>query len=139
MSLSIGQVAKLANVNLETVRYYEKRGLIVEPPRTETGYRMFSEDVVDKIKFIKRAQELDFTLSEIKKIIRITENDDSFTAQEVHQFAEQKLNIIEGKIRDLEKVKSVLQDLSERCSGKGPICDCPIIQSLSRKGENENE
>ncbi|MDQ0339062.1 MerR family mercuric resistance operon transcriptional regulator [Caldalkalibacillus uzonensis] len=136
MSLTIGQVAKRSNVNLETVRYYERLGLIKEPPRTEAGYRMFPADVVDKIKFIKRAQELGFTLSEIKKLIRIAENEEHFTAHEVHQFAKQKLDDLEAKIRDLEKMKSVLQDLSERCSGKGPICDCPIIQSLSQEGES---
>lgn len=134
--LTISQVAKLANVNLETVRYYEKRGLIAEPPRTESGYRVFPLEVVGRIKFIKRAKELDFTLVEIQKLLLISDHNDSFTAQEVQQFARQKFDKIEAKIRDLENMKSVLQDLLERCSGKGPICDCPIIQCLSQEGEN---
>lgn len=133
--LTISQIAKLANVHTETVRYYEKRGLIAEPPRTESGYRAFPIDVVEQIKFIKRAQQLDFTLSEIKKLLLITENDDHLTTEEVQQFTRDKLRDIEVKIRDLEIVKSVLQDLSARCSGEGPIDQCPIIQNLSSKEE----
>lgn len=137
--LSISQVAKECNVNIETIRYYEKRGLIPEPPRSESGYREFPVKVIERIKFIKRAQELDFTLTEIQKLIRISENDESFSSQEVQQFALQKLDEIDTKLRDLEKVRFVLLDLSERCSGKGPICECPIIQSLSKEGEDLNE
>jgi Hg(II)-responsive transcriptional regulator len=137
--LSISQVAIECNVNIETIRYYEKRGLIPEPPRTKSGYREFPEEVIERIKFIKRAQELDFTLTEIQKLICISENDESFSSQEVQQFALQKLDEIDTKLRDLEKVRFVLLDLSERCSGKGPICECPIIQSLSKEGEDLNE
>lgn len=137
--LSISQVAKECNVNIETIRYYEKRGLIPEPPRSESGYREFPVKVIERIKFIKRAQELDFTLTEIQKLIRISENDESFSSQEVQQFALQKLDEVDTKLRDLEKVRFVLLDLSERCSGKGPICECPIIQSLSKEGEDLNE
>lgn len=134
--LTISQVAKLANVHVETVRYYEKRGLIAEPTRTEKGYRDFSVAVVERIRFIKRAQELDFTLTEIKKLLLITEKEEHLTPHEVQQFTRKKLGEIEAKIRDLETVKLILQDLSERCSGKGPIGECPIIQSLSSKGDD---
>jgi Hg(II)-responsive transcriptional regulator len=134
--LSSSEVAKECNVNVETIRYYERRDLLPKVPRTESGYRIFSTEIVDRIKFIKRAQELDFSLSEIKKLISITENDSSFTSQEIQQFAEHKLTEIESKISGLKNVKSILHDLLERCSGKGPICECPIIQNLSKK-END--
>jgi Hg(II)-responsive transcriptional regulator len=136
--LSISEVAKACGVNIETIRYYEKRGLIEEPPRTESGYRAFSTEVIERIKFIKRAQELDFTLSEIQKLISITENDESFTADDAKQFATEKLSQIRNKIRGLENVQLLLDDLLERCSGKGPICECPIIQNLSKQGDDLN-
>lgn len=129
--LTISKVAKECGVNIETIRYYEKRGLIQKPPRTDSGYRSFPDEVIDRIKFIKRAQELDFSLSEIQKLIRITDNDDSFTAEDAQQFAKEKLSAVDRKIQGLESVKSLLEDLLERCSGKGPICECPIIQELS--------
>jgi Hg(II)-responsive transcriptional regulator len=131
--LSTSEVAKVCNVNVETIRYYERRDLLPEVPRTESGYRIFSTEIVDRIKFIKAAQELDFSLSEIKKLISITENDSSVTSQEIQQFAEDKLTEIESKISGLKSVKSILHDLMDRCSGKGPICECPIIQNLSKK------
>ncbi|MDC3418636.1 MerR family transcriptional regulator [Aquibacillus salsiterrae] len=135
--LSTSEVAKECDVNVETIRYYERRNLIPEVPRTESGYRVFSTDIVDRIKFIKRAQQLDFSLTEIKKLIGITENDSSFTAQEIQQFAENKLAEIESKISGLKNVQSILHDLLERCSGKGSICECPIIQSLSVDGNKQ--
>ncbi|WP_407270650.1 MerR family transcriptional regulator [Radiobacillus sp. PE A8.2] len=133
--LAISEVARVCGVNIETIRYYEKRGLIQEPPRTASGYRSFSKEVIERINFIKRAQELDFSLSEIQKLIRITDNDKNFTAEDAQQFAKEKLSEVEQKIRGLESVKSLLGDLLERCSGKGPICECPIIQDLSRQKE----
>lgn len=69
--LTIGEIARQSNVHVETIRYYEKRGLIAEPPRTESGYRMFSQETITEIKMIKHAQELGFTLEEIKKILAI--------------------------------------------------------------------
>ncbi|WP_170006499.1 MerR family transcriptional regulator [Bacillus fonticola] len=129
--LSTSEVAKECHVNVETIRYYERRNLIPEVPRTASGYRVFPAEIVHRIKFIRRAQELDFTLSEIKNLISITENDNDFTSQEIQQFANHKLAEIESKIIGLKSVQSMLQDLLERCSGKGPICECPIIQSLS--------
>lgn len=131
--LKIGEVAKECGVNIETIRYYEKRGLIDGPPRTTSGYRAFPTEAIQQIRFIKRAQELDFTLSEIQKLISITDDDGSFTAQDAKQFAMEKLSEVEKKIRGLGSVKSLLEDLLERCSGKGPICECPIIQNLSKR------
>jgi DNA-binding transcriptional MerR regulator len=95
--------------------------------------------VIDRIKFIKRAQELDFSLSEIQKLISISDNDESFTAADAKQFAMEKLNEVEKKLRGLGNVKFLLEDLLERCSGKGPICECPIIQNISREGDDLNE
>ncbi|WP_238134241.1 Hg(II)-responsive transcriptional regulator [Calderihabitans maritimus] len=131
--LTISQVAKQVGVNVETVRYYERLGLISKPPRTESGYRLFPHEVIGRIKFIKRAQELGFTLSEINKLLGLADSE-NFDCHEVRQFASQKLREIESKIRDLEKIKIVLQDLSSRCPGQGSISQCPIIETLSGEG-----
>jgi Hg(II)-responsive transcriptional regulator len=128
--LSISKVAKKANINLETVRYYEKRGLIPEPPRTETGYRIYSGEYVDRIKFIKRAQELGFTLGEILELLKISEG--GHDAQTVKEFTSKKIREITGKINDLQRIKGTLQKLSDECPGPGiPSNECPIIQDLT--------
>lgn len=126
--LTISELAKNAGVNIETIRYYERLGLISEPPRTESGYRIFPPEVIQRIKFIKRSQDLGFSLSEINKLLTLTESE-GFSCWEVRQFASQKLEEIELKIRDLQNIKSVLQDLSSKCS-EGSINGCPIIERL---------
>ena len=135
--LTISELAKNAGVNIETIRYYERLGLIQEPPRTESGYRIFPPEVIQRIRFIKRSQDLGFSLSEINKLLNMTESE-SFGCREVRQFASQKLKEIELKIRDLQSIKSVLQDLSNRCPGQGPVHNCPIVERLSEGGE-END
>ena len=126
--LSISQVAKEAGVNIETVRYYERLGLIPEQPRTDSGYRIFSTEVVQRIRFIKRSQDLGFTLAEIQELLALTESE-GCTCGEVRQFTSQKLEEVESKIRDLENIKSVLQNLLSKC-GEGTINTCPIIEKL---------
>lgn len=134
--LLISEVAKKSKVNIETVRYYERRRLIPEPPRTESGYRVFSLETVERIKFIKRSQELGFTLDEIKKLLAITEYEEHYDSEEILDFTTQKIREIELKIYDLEKIKSTLVDLSIQCPGSGnPICRCPIIETLSKGGD----
>lgn len=134
--LLISEVAKKSKVNIETVRYYERRRLIPEPPRTESGYRVFSLEIVERIKFIKRSQELGFTLDEIEKLLAITEDEEQYDSEEILDFTTQKIREIELKINDLEKIKSTLVDLSIQCPGSGnPICRCPIIETLSKGGD----
>ena len=125
--LKISQVGKEAGVNIETVRYYEKVKLISEPERTESGYRVFLPEVVQRIRFIKRSQDLGFTLAEIQELLALTES--GCTCGEVRQFTSQKLEEVESKIRDLENIKSVLQNLLSKC-GEGTINTCPIIEKL---------
>lgn len=136
--LTIGQVAKAAKVNVETVRYYEKVGLIPQPPRTESKYRLFPSEVIQRIKFIKKAQDLGFTLSEIKTLLYISDSKD-FDCREVQQFAFQKLDEIELKIHDLLEMKSILQDLTNRCPGQGSIGECPIIKEFKEGGDSDGK
>lgn len=101
--LKISEVAEKSNVNIETVRYYEKRQLFPEPPRTRAGYRIFSLEDVDRIKFIKRSQKLGFTLNEIKQLISISDDKTQVNSEEVFQYSAQKIDEIEAQIKDLVK------------------------------------
>ncbi|MCL5959212.1 MAG: Hg(II)-responsive transcriptional regulator [Chloroflexi bacterium] len=127
--LTIGQLAKTAQVKVETVRYYERRGLIPEPPRSDSGYRQYSRDVATRIKFIKRAQELGFSLKEISGLLCLKAGPDADCA-DVKNRAQAKLNDIEAKIRDLERMKEVLSELVAMCVGSGPTKECPILRAL---------
>ncbi|KRG13407.1 MerR family transcriptional regulator [Virgibacillus soli] len=132
--LTIGQVAKEANVNIETIRYYERRELISEPPRTESGYRKFPQEVIEDIKFIKRTQDLGFTLKEIKNLLAAS-NDGNFRSEEMRDFATSKMKEIETKIHDLQQMKTLLEALAEKCPGSGASkAECPIIKNF--KGVN---
>ncbi|WP_191567616.1 MerR family transcriptional regulator [Metabacillus idriensis] len=130
--LTISQVAKASNVNIDTIRYYERRGLISEPPRTDSGYRMFPQEVIQDIQFIKRAQDLGFTLEEVKELLAASNGDEEFHSEEMNDFASSKLEEIEKKIRDLNEMKLLLEGLVEKCPGSGvPKDQCPIMKKLS--------
>lgn len=132
MGLKIGEVADRGGVNLQTIRYYEREGLLPEPPRLASGYRVFPEDAVRRVRFIKRAQELGFSLSEIKEMLALRIDQERGSA-EVRTLAQEKIADIEQKIRTLQAMKKVLRKLTERCSGCGPISECPILESLDPK------
>lgn len=131
-SITIGTLAKAAQVNLQTIRYYEREGLLPEPPRRPSGYRMFSSESVRRVRFIKRAQELGFSLAEIKELLELRIEQDRGSAG-VRTLAQGKIADIEQKIRTLQAMKKVLKNLSERCPGCGPISECPILESLDPK------
>ena len=130
MVLKSGQLAQKAGVNQETLRYYEKEGLLPEPERTDSGYRQYQYQDVQRVRFIKRAQELGFSLKEVKELLAF-KIDPKFSAKDVKALTEQKIKTIEDKIRDLELIKLTLSNLSCACSGKGTVDDCPIINSLN--------
>jgi len=129
--LTIGRLAQLGRVNLETIRYYERRGLLAKPPRTEAGYRQFSPDTVHRLRFIKRAQELGFTLNEVGDLLALR-HDPQHNREDVHTRATEKIADIERKMETLAAMKSVLQRLTERCEQCGPD-DCPILASLEQE------
>lgn len=128
-TFKIGEVARRAKVNKETVRYYEKRELIPEPDRRYSGYRIFTQRHIDQIKFIKRAQELGFTLSEIKELLELCMDEDS-TCSEIKSEAQGKYRDVVEKIDDLRRIKETLVELIDSCSGSGPKGDCPILGAL---------
>jgi len=130
--LTIGEVAKRAGVHVETLRYYERRGLLREPPRTPSNYRVYPPDTVRRVRFIKRAQELGFSLKEINELLSLRATPKA-RCKDVRQRAETKLDDIEQKMRDLRRMKKALSGLVAQCSGKGPITACPILEAIDEE------
>jgi MerR family transcriptional regulator, copper efflux regulator len=127
--LTIGRLARLGGVNLETVRYYERRGLLPKPPRTQAGYRQFPAETVDRLHFIKRAQELGFSLEEISELLALRIEPEQKRAH-VRARAMSKIAELEGKIEALTAMKSKLRDLVEQCERYGSD-GCPILASMA--------
>lgn len=128
-AMKIGEVAERGGVHLQTIRYYEREGLLPQPARMASGYRLFTEDTVRRVRFIKRAQELGFTLSEIKELLTLRVNE-SRTSAEVRSIAAAKIADVDEKIRSLQAIKQALTHLTGRCSGHGPASECPILESI---------
>ena len=130
--ITISQLARAAKVNLETLRYYERRGLIPKPPRNASGYRQFSQEDIARTKFIKRVQALGFSLREISDILSLRMEPGS-TCGDMKARVEAKIEDVEHKIDALRQMKEVLLNLVSKCTGKGPIGDCPILEILGKK------
>lgn len=129
MAMRIGELAERAGVNLQTIRYYEREGLLPEPPRLDSGYRLFPDSAVRRVRFIKRAQEIGFSLSEIRQLLSLR-IDAGRERAEVRALVQAKMADIDGRIRTLKAMKMALNTLTERCSGCGPASDCPILESI---------
>ena len=141
-SLMIGEVAKQTGIGVETVRFYEKRGLIDEPPRTEAGYRQYPDNTAPRIRFIRHAKELGFTLTEIKELLHLR-LDSETTCDEVRHMAEKKRMDIVARIESLQGMEHALGKLIEACSSSGPAGSCPILDALDPEwgglGAHENK
>ena len=131
-----GTAAERAGVNQETLRYYERRGLLPVPTRSSANYRLYSEDAVRRIRFIKRAQDLGFTLVEIKELLTLTESIEA-NCSDVRQRALRKIRDVEQRMRDLKRIKKTLQELAELCPGSSDLEDCPILRALDQRGRDE--
>ncbi len=129
MALRIGQLAEQARVKVETVRFYERRGLIAEPERTPAGYRQYSFDTVRRIRFIKRAQDLGFSLSEITELLELRARSPR-ACSAVERKARDKIALVETKIRELESIKKALATLAADCAKRAPSGECPILEVL---------
>jgi|SRR5437764_3405567 len=127
--LTIGRLANVTGINLETVRYYERRGLLPKPPRTASGYRMFPPEARQRIRFIKRAQDLGFSLQEIRELLALRVSPRTSTT-EIRRRAEAKIVDIEGKIKTLNSMRKALLKLTQSCPGCIPVSECPILESL---------
>ena len=128
VEVPIGALAERAGVNVETIRYYQRRGLVEEPTKPLGGHRRYSASAVKRVVFIKRAQQLGFTLEEVKALLRL---EDGQSCSETRTLAEHKLAVIEERLADLNRMRRLLKNLISECStGKRPR-SCPIIATLS--------
>lgn len=132
--LTIGKVARQAGVNIQTVRYYERRGLLSPNRYRDSGYRLYTEESVRKLRFIKNAQALGFTLNEISGLLRLRVSQRA-RCQDVRKRAEAKLRDVEQKILSLSAMKRVLKGLVTTCQKKGTTDQCPILKSM--EGQNQ--
>lgn len=131
-TLTIGQLAKQAHVHVETIRYYERRGILPEPPRRESGYRQYPPEATERIRFVRRAQELGFSLKEIGDLLALRVDPETSSA-DIKRRAEAKIADIDARIRDLERMKAALMKLAAACRGRGPIGECPILETLESR------
>ncbi len=130
--MKIGEVAKAAGIGIDAIRFYEREGLIPEPARRPSGYRMYSPDVVLSLRFIRRAKELGFSLKEISELLSL-ETAAETTAADVRKLAEAKLADIEERIRALQRMRRALRKATDSCTGQGPTSGCSILQTLNRE------
>lgn len=129
-SFTVSALADKAGINLETVRYYEKIGLMPKPKRKESHYRFYNEDDFARLKFITRAKELGFTLKEISNLLSL-KVDSETKCGDIKNLAEEKIKDVEEKIRDLKNIKKHLEKLVTQCINKELTSDeCPILKSL---------
>lgn len=133
--MQIGEVAASAGVNIQTLRYYERRGLLPKPRRRGSGYRVYEPETVQLVRFIKRAQELGFTLAEVSDLIRLRKTDQR-GANQVRALATAKLEDIERKVNQLGAMRQALQVLVEECACEGKAPACPIIEALNDPSEH---
>lgn len=131
-TLTIGRLARSAGVGVETVRFYEREGLLAEPQRRESGYRQYPLDTVRRLRFIRQAKDLGFTLREIRELLDLRVAPDS-TCAEVRERAQAKIADVEARVAALERVKAALQRVARKCRGRGPTTECPILEELDRE------
>ena len=126
--LSRGELATLAGCNIETIRYYEQIRLLPAPARTQGGHRLYGEDLVKRLTFVRRSRELGFTLEEIRGLLGLVDGG-QFTCGQVEALTREHAREIRRKIADLRKLKNALESMAARCSG-GRVPKCPIIEVL---------
>jgi MerR family mercuric resistance operon transcriptional regulator len=129
--LSIGKLAGETGVNVDTIRFWERQGLIPEPPRTAAGYRMYKHETVRRIHFIRHAKDLGFSLKETVELLSLR-MDPGTRCSEVRERTEGKLADIDQKITTLKRMRKVLRRLADSCPGEGPVTECPILEALDR-------
>ncbi|WP_416150171.1 MerR family transcriptional regulator [Salipaludibacillus sp. HK11] len=137
--LTIGKIAQLSQVSIETVRYYEKRGLIPKATRTQSGYRIFTRKTIEDIRFIKSAKALGWTLEEIRQIFAIYYSSEEIETSSMFALGEEKIKKIEEKITQLQLQKHLLKKVLLKSNTPSPLLkdQCPVIESIT-KGDHED-
>ena len=125
---TIGKAARAANLSIDTVRFYERSGLLKPPPRTAGGYRLYRQDDIDRLRFIQRAKALGFTLEEIAQLLQL--NDGKGRRRDVKSVAARRLEELDRKLAELMRIRHALAHLVQACNAEGPLAGCPIIAAL---------
>ena len=128
MKLTIGNLAKQSDVTIETIRYYQRKGLLIEPEKPVSGYRQYPSEAIARIRFIKRAQQSGFTLKEILELLSL----DSGHCEDVRKMAEQKRQQIDDQIKDLTALRTGLESLVKGCHEEASAEHCSLIDTLSK-------
>lgn len=126
---TIGELSRLADVNIETIRYYEKIGIMPNPPRNSSGYRIYSAPHFERLSFVRRSRELGFSQPEVRKLLTLVD-EHAYTCAEVKEMTARQLSNVRDKIKDLSKLEKVLAMMVSKCAG-GDIPECPIVDTLS--------
>lgn len=129
-TLRIGEVARLAAVNIQTLRYYERRGILDKPERSRSGYRQYPVETVELVRTIKRAQKLGFSLDEIERLLTIREGGNG-ACTKARDIAANKLELLNERIEQLADVKSTLEELIRDCQPRRPAEDCGVLTAIS--------
>lgn len=137
MALTIGQLAAAANVNLQTIRYYERRGIVTAPRRTASGYRQYAHDAVSRLRFIKHAQELGFSLKEIQQLLGLRVRPGA-ACNVVERKTRAKIALVQQRIRDLQRMKHTLERLAAACAARRSTDECPILEALEDHGDADH-
>jgi len=134
--MQIGQLSKKTGCNIETIRYYEKRGLLLSPPRTAGGYRLYDPDHLKRLTFVMRSRDLGFSMAEIEKLLSLVD-EHQLTCHDMHQQTLAHLGDIHSKIADLKRLERVLTEIASKCSD-GTVPECPIIDALYEPLDRES-
>ncbi len=126
--ITIGKAAAAADVNVETIRFYQRRGLLAEPPKTSGSFRYYDDAAIERVRFIKRAQTLGFSLEEIMGLLALQQSN---ACKQTHDAAVLKLQLVEERIKDLSRIRTTLKALIQQCETGTSAVSCPIIESLS--------
>lgn len=134
--LTIGKLSKMAGVTNDTVRFYERNGLIEPVARSESNYRIYNKNDAERLRFIRRAKNLGFTLKEIKELLNLSQNPHT-TRSDIKKRTLSKIEDVKTKIKDLQRIKAALEHLARECDGQGPLEGCPILTALTGSQDEE--
>jgi MerR family copper efflux transcriptional regulator len=134
MKFTIGKLAAQTGLAVETLRYYERRGLMVPSQRTAAGYRLYGFEAKRRLRFIRRAKDLGFSLDEIAELLSLSDHPER-AAAEVKSLVQAKIGDIDHRIRDLERMKRGLASFDALCHGTGPTAECPILAALNQEDD----
>jgi MerR family transcriptional regulator, mercuric resistance operon regulatory protein len=135
--ISIGILSKRSGVNVETIRYYERIGLLPNPPRSAGGYRIYSSAHAERLQFVRRARDLGLSLDEARRLLNLADQKSNSCAK-VHDLAAQHLADIRGRIADLNRMERVLSRLVRACA-KGELPNCPLLKALAHPDDNSED